>query len=269
MISVACVAQCRQSASFRVSWARSSHSRRYLQDYHGECDLVLVNSPEFASGKGFDMHIRTYREGYHSSVERAVVRIDQDVVEVSNQGEFFVNGERGQEGSTSKIGGFNLYHILQEDKPSVLQLRLSEYEWINFESRHDMLFLAIVGGDSFRGSLGMMGDHETGLMIGRDGKTEFEDADEFAMEWQVRETSLFKEAREPQFPTQCLPAGERPKRLGESIVHAAAEVACALWGAATQDDCIFDVVATRNMNVAKNHDVHHVHKGDVQNALVF
>ena len=239
-----------------------------LQDFHGECDLVLVNNPKFASGQGFDLHIRTFRQGYHSSVERAALRIGQDVVEISNQGDFVVNGEPGEAGSTHQIGGFKLYHILQQDKPSVLQLRLGEHEWINFEARHDMLFLAIVGGDAFQGSLGMMGDHETGRMLGRDGETEFVDADEFAQEWQVRETTLFQLAREPQFPAQCLPAGERPKRLGESIVHAAAEAACVLWGAATKADCIFDVVATRNMNVAKNHDVHHVHKGDIQDAFV-
>jgi len=202
------------------------------------------------------MQIRTERSGYHSSVERAVIKIDNDVVEVTNQGEFFVNGEPGIEGSSAEIGGYPLHHILQGDKPSVLQVKISDYEWINFEARHDMLFTSVVGGDSFKGSLGMMGDHATGKMIGRDGETEIEDPNEFALEWQVRGQSFFQAAREPIYPAQCLPAGEKPPRLGESIVRAAAEAACSLWGAATKEDCIFDVVAMRSMEVAKHHDVH-------------
>jgi hypothetical protein len=84
-----------------------------------------------------------------------------------------------------------------------------------------------------------------------------EDATAFALEWQVRDTEpmLFQDARFPQFPTTCTP----PKkimggRLGKSHMEKAAEEACAHWKE-DKEDCIFDVIATRNILVANDGEV--------------
>ena len=120
-------------------------------------------------------------------------------------------------------------------------------------------FPAVVldGGDDhilFEGSLGLLGDWATGKRVARDGKTEMydEDATAFALEWQVRDTDpqLFNEARFPQYPTQCTPPKKMMgNRLGLSHMKEDAEKACAHWKD-DMDDCIFDVIATRDILVA-------------------
>jgi len=79
-----------------------------------------------------------------------------------------------------------------------------------------------------------------------------EDATAFALEWQVRDTDpqLFTEARFPQYPTQCTPPKKMMgNRLGLSHMKEEAEKACAHWQD-DMDDCIFDVIATRDVLVA-------------------
>ena len=98
--------------------------------------------------------------------------------------------------------------------------------------------------------------------MARDGETELndEDATAFALEWQVRDTEpmLFQAARFPQFPNTCTP----PKkmlggRLGSKRMHKEAEKACAHWKH-DMEDCIFDVMATRDVLVAEEGHIVHV-----------
>merc|ERR1719215_2351146 len=67
-------------------------------DYHGKCDLVLISIPNFASGSGIFVHIRTTRmEGRllsYSYVSGAAVMIGEDVLEVQEDGTLIVNGKR-------------------------------------------------------------------------------------------------------------------------------------------------------------------------------
>ena len=111
------------------------------------------------------------------------------------------------------------------------------------------------GTDIFKGSLGLLGDWETGKMIGRDRSTVIEDPEAFALEWQVRDTEpmLFQAVRAPQFPAVCLPPKKMMvKRLGDSHMYAAAEKACASQNnVGDLDNCIFDVMATRSLDAAE------------------
>ena len=103
--------------------------------------------------------------------------------------------------------------------------------------------------------MGMLGEHGTGLKLGRDGFTNYggdKDATDFALEWQVRDTEpmLFSEARYPQFPAKCVPPQKMMiSRLGMARARQAAELACAHWKE-DKEDCIFDAIATRDMTVA-------------------
>merc|ERR1712176_534723 len=135
---------------------------------------------------------------------------------------------------------------------------------IEFHTRKNGFPAVIVntGTDNnvFEGSLGLLGEWPTGRKLARDGKTEFvdingplDDATAFAAEWQVRddEPMLFQDARIPQFPTKCTPPAERPGgRLGDTLFKQEAEEACSHWEQ-DMDDCIFDVMATRDIMVAQ------------------
>ena len=108
--------------------------------------------------------------------------------------------------------------------------------------------------DIFRGSLGMIGDWATGHMTARDGKTIISDPTLFAREWQVRPSdgNLFQTARAPQYPQQCLePEKSLKSRLGSTHMHEAAEKACKAWGE-DQEECIFDVMTTRDIAAAED-----------------
>jgi hypothetical protein len=84
-------------------------------DYHGECDLVLVSSPHFGSGAGLDMHVRTKIVDTWSFISSAAVKIGTDVLEVTNRGRLWVNGEKKVPTPTT----LSSYHVSY--KPSTNQ----------------------------------------------------------------------------------------------------------------------------------------------------
>ena len=227
-------------------------------DYHGECDLVLVDHPTFWNDKGLKVHIRTERVKYFSYISNIAVKIGDDVLEFNNDiNNFLINGERVEERKkyvTTYLSGF---HVRRD--PKAISIRFDE----NFKAKIDLIqrtngFPAVVvdGGKTelFKGSLGLLGDWETGKRLARDGETEMNDPDAtaFALEWQVRDTEpmLFSEARFPQYPTTCTPPGKKlSNRLGMSNFKKEAEEACAHWKE-DKEDCIFDVIASRDISVA-------------------
>jgi hypothetical protein len=227
-------------------------------DYHGECDLVLVDHPEFANGKGMKVHIRTSRVKYFSYISNIAVQIGDDVLEFNNDVDnFLINGKRVEKQEkwvTTYLGGF---HVRRD--PKAISLRFDEVHKakIDFIQRQNGFPAVVVDGGTseiFKGSLGLLGDWETGKRLARDGKTEMNepDATGFALEWQVRDTEpmLFATARFPQYPTTCTPPAKTlTNRLGMSSFEKEAEKACAHWKE-DKEDCIFDVIATRDITVA-------------------
>jgi hypothetical protein len=245
-------------------------------DYHGECDLVLVDQPSFNNGQGLRIHIRTTRVKYFSFIEKVAIQIGSDVLEFDNDAEnFFINGEKVGENKQHKktrVGGF----VVRRDTRA-LSIRLlndgragrqsGNIAKIDLHTRKNGFPAVIVDAghtDIFAGSLGLLGEWGTGRKLARDGKTEIAvdpmDAAEFALEWQVRDTepSLFMETRFPQFPNTCTPPAKMVMdRLGASLARKEAEEACAHWEF-DKEDCIFDVLATRDILVAEEGHIVHI-----------
>jgi len=242
-------------------------------DYHGECDLVLIDDPQFNNGQGLKVHIRTTRVKYFSFIEKAAVQIGGDILEFSNDLEgFLINGaklEANKKHHKTLLGGF----VVRRDQKA-LSIRLGKearktghIAKIDLHTRKNGFPAIIIDAgstDIFKGSLGLLGEWGTGRMLARDGKTEFTevdvmDAEDFALEWQVRDTEpmLFQESRFPQFPVTCAPAKKIPKtRLGYSKQVEEAQAACSHWKE-DKEDCLFDVLATRDVDVAlEGHLVH-------------
>jgi hypothetical protein len=227
----------------------------------------LLDHPNFADGLGLRIHIRTTRVKYFSYIDTVAVQIGDDILEFNNDVEnFLLNGEMAEPNRKHHktiLGGY----VVRRD-PMALSIRLHDEgrldhgrAKIDLHTRKNGFPAVIVDGgstDIFKGSLGLLGDWSTGAPLARDGVTEIEivdhlDATPFALEWQVRDTDpmLFRAARYPQYPTKCVAPSKWPGfRLGQSNMQKEAEEACAHWKE-DKEDCIFDVMATRDVLVAQ------------------
>jgi hypothetical protein len=228
-------------------------------DFHGECDLILLQSKEFESGLGLDVHIRTHMRRDMSYISTAALRIGTDVLEVKSQGVYYLNGVAGAD-SPSEFGGFEFLHSQPTDKQHVFEVHLGGRERIKVKTYKDFVSVLFEQAElkHFGKSVGLMGDFRMGHMISRDGKTIIDDANAFGQEWQVldSEPKLFNTVRFPQHPQMCTmptPAqatSQLRRRLSESSVgELAAEKACEHWGKG-KDDCVFDVLTTGDLEMA-------------------
>jgi parallel beta-helix repeat protein len=230
-------------------------------DFMGACDLVFLQSEEFESGMGLDVHIRTKIRRDMSYISSAVLRIGADVLEVQSQGVYYLNGAAKVE-LPSEFSGFEFLHTQPTDKQHVFEVHMGGRERIKLKTYKDFVSVVIEQGLSkhFGKSVGLMGDFGMGHMIARDGKTVLDDPNAFGQEWQVLDTepTLFQTVRFPQHPQKCtMPTPKTTdmlrRRLLEtsSVDELAAEKACEHWGEQGKDDCVFDVLRTGDLEMAK------------------
>jgi hypothetical protein len=227
-------------------------------DFHGVCDLALLQFKEFMSGLGLYVHIRTHLRRDMSYISSAVLRIGTDVLEVQSKGVYYLNGVLGAD-LPSDFGGFKFFHTQPTKKQHVFEVHLDGRERIKIKTYKVFVNVAIEQAqpEHFGESVGLMGAFGTSRMIARDGKTIMTDTNAFGQEWQVldSEPKLFREARFPQHPQVCtmpppMQASQLRRRLSESSgAQLAAEKACAHWGQG-KDDCIFDVLTTGDLEMA-------------------
>jgi len=249
-----------------VTWYGSHFS------YHGACDLVLVNNPRFASGKGLDVHVRTAHmlKDHFSYVSNAAVRVGTDVLEVIDNGNHFVNGVLNSS-MPARLGDFvvtkrneqicrgndgsKCYEIVD------FKVALMERDEIQIKVASNMVHVDVKGSShNFEGSSGLMGTYPSKHhgKIARDGLTFIREPDMFAQEWQVleSESKLFQEPRFPQHPQACIPAvqaAQTERRLrdeAEGKARVAAEEACAHVEGRDWEFCVFDVMATGDYGMA-------------------
>ena len=194
----------------------------------------MLSSPSFASGSGLSVHIRTTRmDGRllsYSYISGAAVGIGNDVLEVQQDGNLFVNGKR-HAFDVSPPNEFATYpftknvigkkkRIVQyvlnltdtniagtQDIPKDLDTMISPMViTIHANLKTHMLFVKI-DGDIYDG-IGLLGSPLSGnRLLGRDGITDMsKDWNKYGEEWQVRnkEQKLFREHRAPQYPDLCI-----------------------------------------------------------------
>jgi hypothetical protein len=228
-------------------------------DFHGECDMVFLEEPEFYDGLGLTIHIRTKARYDYSYIESVVVKIGDDVLQVDSFGEYVFNGVLAADLEGAKF--FDLFAIAHEvvnKQKSVFRIDLTKAQVIEISTFKDLVAVRLLGAtqQTFGNSVGVMGSFPEGKMLARDGNNVMLDPVEYGMEWQVRsEKSLFQVAREPQYPTeQCRMPGKNAsaerRRLGERVEKDAAEAACAAVDHIHHDNCVYDVMATGDLEVA-------------------
>jgi hypothetical protein len=228
-------------------------------DFHGVCDLVLLQSKEFGSGLGLDVHIRTHMRRDMSYIASAALRMGTGLLEVQSQGVYYFNGVAGAD-LPIELCGFQFLHTQPTDKQHVFDIHLGGREYIKIKTYKDFVSVSFEQGQGkhFAKSVGLMGDFGMGHMISRDGETIIDDANAFGQEWQVLDTeaSLFQTVRFPQHPSVCtMPTPVQAKQLRRRLLEEskgaqlAAEKACEHWGEG-KDDCVFDVLATGDLEMA-------------------
>jgi hypothetical protein len=247
-------------------------------DFHGECDLVFLENPDFHHGLGMDIHMRTKLRRNWSFVERLAVRIGSDILEVQggvDESLYWINGKQGPAlpetigigvppvELAATLGGFPMNYKRANAKQRVFKVFLDHDQIIEVRTYKDFVTVDIHNGseEDFVNSRGLSGNYLTGHKLARDFTTVIEDPIQFGMEWQRRpdEPFLFStmDNAPVQYPTQCILPSEfedtqRRRRLGESTAkQAAAEKACAhVQDPEERDDCIFDVLLTDDMEMA-------------------
>jgi hypothetical protein len=235
-------------------------------DFHGGCDLVLVNSPGFLNGLGLGIHMRTKINTWWSYIDTAVLRIGNDTFEVQgglNTAKYWVNGVEGELKETGylaeTISGYKIWFNDVSKKSKRFRIDVG-YDVIGMETFNDFVRVNVKAdpkSDNFAGSNGLMGAYPTGEMVDRKGGV-VTDTNAFGKEWQVLRTEpmLFHNVEGVQHPEECrMPdrtATKRRRRLGEALItEEDAARACARVSPDNERDaCIFDVLATNDKDMA-------------------
>jgi len=215
-------------------------------------------------GMDLDIHIRTKMVRYWSYIQKAVIRIGNDILEVegSTDGDYYyrINFEYRGDLISTKLGGLFPVSISPRQNKYTIDLD-SEYpgQKIQVKTFKEFVSVSIVGAtvESFGNSVGIIGDFKTGKTLARDGTTVLHDFNDLGLEWQVLPSDgfFFSDLTKPQFPELCYlpedPRGVRTRRLSESdITEEAAETACGrLQDEMDRKDCIYDILATQDMDM--------------------
>ena len=227
-------------------------------DYHGECDLVFIHAPEFVPGVDLDIHVRTTIRYDYSYISSAALRIGNDTLEVASYGEWAVNKVEMASLDEVSIAGYHVKHTVINKKNSKFEIKVDGHT-ITISTFKDMVSIRFndILMMHVEDSVGILG-HVNGKLLGRDGITEFTDMNAFGQEWQVLadEPMLFRQVRAPQAQAgeQCrlpqISSAEKSRRLGEYMARETAEAACARFTGQRLKNCISDVLATGDVDVA-------------------
>lgn len=220
----------------------------------GVCDLILVDAPAFAEKVGLSVHIRTKARYLYSYIESAVLRIgEEDTLEVGSFGQYFVNGVDSAK-MPATIAGFPITYELRSKDNHIFTVDMGTHGTVTLKAFKDLVGVRFTNSKEadFGDSVGLMGSFGDGTHLARDGLTVMADTDAFGQEWQVKESEpqMFM-AKAPE--AKCIlpaPKMTASRRLGETISHEDAMVACAnvVEG---HDRCIYDVIATGDPGAAQ------------------
>lgn len=226
--------------------------------------MVLVQNAGFNDDQGLYIHIRTKIQRWWSYVDSAVVQIGADTLEVMGgvkEKRYFVNGKQGGPLSVNGMMPFTVGgHAVRYRNlgPNMFQFKifLPNGQTIVMKAVKDFMRVDIEQPSlqDFASAVGLMGSFETGQMLGRDGVTELTDENAFGQEWQVlhSEPMLFHNVEGVQHPETCamptIPQDSR--RLEGSISREQAEIACAKVSPDDMMDCVADVMATNDTDMA-------------------
>jgi len=235
-------------------------------DFHGVCDLVMLSNPGFDNGRGMNIHIRNKRTRVWSYISTAAVSIGEEILQIvggADSNKYFLNGgeqdadSNNSDGVLDDFAGYKLKYQRISDVSVEYEVVLKNGDSIVFKTWNGLVSVKMNSPlmEDFDGSLGLLGSYPTGAKLARDNETIISDSNMFGQEWQVIDTEpkLFNESEGPQFPAKCdIPDSSvmRRRLASSSITIETANTACALVAEDDKDLCIFDVLATNNIESA-------------------
>jgi hypothetical protein len=232
-------------------------------DFHGECDLKFLEIKEFADFKGLQIQLRTKQRYEYSYVEAAAIQIGDEILEVGSHGQYFFNGvENADLKHAAFLNKYRIEHEIRDTQHHIfniytgIQDHTGKVEKIQIKTFKDLVAVKVDNAfeSTFSHSEGMMGDYFYGKMFARDGKTVISDPIEFGMEWQVRpeDGELFQTPSpiEGKCKMPSSNAEQERRRLGEAIPLEAAVAACEAVDTIHHENCVYDVMATGDLEIA-------------------
>lgn len=232
-------------------------------DFHGVCDLVLLQNPGFAKTLGMDIHIRTKQTKSWSYISAAVLRIGEHTLEVrggqDNSVAYWLDGVESSK--LHDLAGYAVTYTRTNSLQHTFEVALDDDDEdagsITIQTFKSFVRVDMHGvtHENFANSYGLMGAFGSGDKVARDKVTHIDDTIEFGLMWQVlpEEGNLFHNLEGPQAPEQCFVPKARSlrRRLSEADVSLEdAEIACSRVDADDFDICVFDVIATNDKEVA-------------------
>ncbi|CAB9513538.1 expressed unknown protein [Seminavis robusta] len=232
-------------------------------DYHGECDLVMLNAPDFGGvHDGLHIQIRTKIRYAYSYITSAAIKIGNDVLEVASFGQYMVNKIAAADLTEASLSGFEVTHQIVDEKRHSFMIQVGRVS-LAISTLKDIVSVHVLRGEDnvtgrwFANSTGLMGSFPTGEMLARDGSTVLHDPNDFAQEWMVQSSEPQLIDRLTHHHTVCvLPAQgvKMTRRLGEGIGLRDAEEACSRFHRAgnqqAMEACISDVIAMNDLDIA-------------------
>jgi von Willebrand factor type D domain len=223
--------------------------------YHGECDLVMFQNPNFDSGLGIALHIRTEIVTTWSLISNAALRVGNDTFELVNNEDYYINGVKNPVLPWSLAGKYVITKSLQP-KRTAFKVDMLHGQSITFDSFKRMIGVKVSA--SFGSIGGMNGMDGLQGVIARDGRTQLYDPNAMGDEWQVNgnEPILFHDLRVPQYPQHCkLPTtASNLRRLRKKHGNMLkAETACKDVSEGMKQFCIEDVLLTNDVSVANGY----------------
>jgi len=229
-------------------------------DYQGECDLVMVDNPHLLTGAGVRIHIRTKIQSWYSFIQQAAIQIDTDVLEVQVKNKFYLNG-KALERPPPVFAGY-LIEMVNSTKwcrkkvcegAATMRLDLGHDGSITVTVWNGFMYVNVdATGEGFKGSVGLFGKRGIPGKFARNG-TILHDDRTYAEEWQVLDTepALFVKERYPQYPNSCiLPPKDQVFRRAMNINQQMAKKACSQVVAGAKGPCMYDVMATGDVDMA-------------------
>jgi hypothetical protein len=163
-------------------------------DWHGECNSVLIDAPNFGGGAGLLIHTRTKIRYDYSYIENAAIQIGGDILEVASFGQYKLNGISRVD-MPSGVSDYFVTHKNPNKLDHEYVIDLGQGASLLIKTHKDIVSVTVLGAAGegydfdkwFTNSTGLMGSYETGEMLARDGVTILNDPNAFGQEWQVRD----------------------------------------------------------------------------------
>ena len=228
----------------------------HVFDFHGACDIVLAHVPAFNQEQGLDLHVRMTMRDDWSYISEAALKIGDDVLLVGTNAEYYLNGVKSA-ALPLTVGGYAVKVVHKTEKTHRFDIDLKEQGKIRIKVYNEFLGVNFQkAGSDFQDATGIMGEFQTGALLSRNGQV-VDDTNVYGQEWQVHndELQLFREQKGPQYPEACempVPKALSERRLAESMVSFDdASKACADWDMESKEACIYDVMATGDLEMAQ------------------